>query len=157
MRFATDSTLGKLGRYLRAAGFDTVCQHQCRQRDFFYTIDPARIILTRTGTVRQQFKERRLIFIRDNDPLQQLRQVVNDLCIHRAAIKPFSRCLQCNREVNPIDKMAVMDQVPAFVWQCHQTFHKCAQCGQIYWAGSHHDRMERRLTAIFFNQGNENA
>ena len=157
MRFATDSTLGKLGRHLRAAGFDTVCQHQCRQGGFFHTIDPARIILTRTGAVRQLFKERRLVFISDNDPWQQLRQVVRDLSIRRTDTKPFSRCLQCNREVRPIDKMAVVPLVPAFVWQCHQTFHQCEQCGRIYWAGSHHDRLDQRLAAIFINQGNENA
>jgi uncharacterized protein with PIN domain len=149
MRFATDASLGKLGRQLRAAGFDTLCQHEHRHGDFFEIIDSRRVILTRTKTVARRFQGRFLIFIRDNDPQQQMIQVVRELNVEQGRLKPFSRCLACNRLTEPVVREAVKGRVPDYVWQRHATFHACHQCRRIYWAGSHHERMCRRLDAIF--------
>jgi uncharacterized protein with PIN domain len=149
MRFATDATLGKLGRQLRAAGFDTLCQHQSRCGDFFGTIDPQRIILTRTTAVRLNFQYHPLVFIRDNDPLQQMMQVVRSLDVKRNDLKPFSRCLACNTDIIPVDRDVIRGQVPDYVWQRHRAFHQCHLCRRIYWAGSHHERMGNQLEAVF--------
>lgn len=149
MRFATDASLGKLGRHLRAAGFDTVCQHQCRQGGCFDTIEADRIILTRTTSIRERFPDRPLVFIHSNDPLQQMIQVIRELDIRRCDTQLFHRCLACNLEINPIDRNAVIGRVPSHVWRSHQTFYQCVQCRRIFWAGSHHDRMRRRLETIF--------
>lgn len=150
MRFATDATLGRLGRHLRAAGFDTLCRHQSRQDDFFDAIDADRIILTRTQAVRRRFlPSRAVVFICDNDPWRQLRQVVRELGIRQRDARPFSRCLACNRCIDPLDKQAVKTRVPAYVWQRQRTFHGCAQCQRIFWAGSHHERMGQRLATLF--------
>jgi uncharacterized protein len=148
MRFATDSALGKLGRQLRAAGFDTLCQHQVRCGEFFEAIDTRRVILTRTTAVIQRYKDRPLLFIRDNDPLQQMVQVVGELDISRSDLKPFSRCLACNMAVVRVDRDVVKGRVPDYVWHHHQVFHRCDTCGRIYWAGSHHERTVNRLEGI---------
>ena len=149
MRFATDNTVGKLGRYLRSAGFDTLCQHQSRDRDFFDTIDGERIILTRTTLLMCRLERRPLVFIRANDPLQQMKQVVRALNLAWGEVHPFSRCLACNDVIHQVDREAVTGRVPAYVWQQHHTIHTCGRCGRVYWAGSHHDRMRKRLAAIF--------
>ena len=149
MRFVTDATLGKLGRHLRAAGFDTLCQHRSGRIDFFDMIDAGRVILTRTTVVKRRFKCHPLIFIRDNDPLRQMIQVVRELRLGWGDVKPFSRCLACNTEIRPVDRDAVRARVPAYVWQHHQIFHACGQCQRIYWTGTHHDRMKERLVVIF--------
>lgn len=149
MRFATDATVGKLGRHLRSAGFDTLCQHQSRSVNFFETMDGERVILTRTSLVKLRFKHRPLVFIRDNDPYRQMIQVVQELKLGWRDLNPFSRCLECNEEILQVDRGTVAGRVPAYVWQRHHTFHACAKCGRIYWAGSHHDRMTQRLSAIF--------
>jgi uncharacterized protein len=149
MRFATDATVGKLGRHLRSAGFDTLCQHQNRSGDFFDTIDDERIILTRTTWLHLRFKHRPLVFIRDNDPFQQMVQVVRELRLGLDDLNPFTRCLECNADIRQLNREAVTGRVPAYVWQRHHAFHACGECGRIYWAGSHHDRMRKRLSAIF--------
>lgn len=148
MRFATDAALGKLGRQLRAAGFDTLCQHQSRVENFFDTVDPQRIILTRTMSVRQNFQHRPLVFIQDHDPLQQMMQVVRLLDVKRSDFRPFSRCLACNTGIIRLDRDEVRGRVPDYVWQRHRSFHRCDSCRRIYWAGSHHQRMGNRLEAI---------
>ncbi len=149
MRFAADASLGKLGRYLRSAGFDTLIQHQSRQTDFFNTIGPDRLVLTRTTALKVRFRGRPLVFIRGNDPLQQMVQVVRELGIRLSDTRPFSRCLACNGDISRTDREMVKSQVPAYVWQHHQTFHACRQCRRIYWSGSHHDRMREQLIDIF--------
>ncbi|MCB2147130.1 MAG: Mut7-C RNAse domain-containing protein [Deltaproteobacteria bacterium] len=155
MRFATDATVGKLGRHLRSAGFDTLCQHQSRRGNFFETIDGERVILTRTRLVKLRFKRRPLVFIRDNDPYRQMIQVVHELKLGWCDLNLFSRCLECNEAIRPVDRATVAGRVPAYVWQYHHTFHACAKCGRIYWAGSHHDRMIQRLLAIFKQKDGE--
>ncbi len=149
LRFAVDATLGKLGRHLRSAGFDTLCQHQSREGDTFDTIDAARVILTRTRQLKLRFKGRALVFIRENDPFQQMMQVVRELNLEWGDVNLFSRCLACNESLLKVDRETVTGLVPVYVWQHHDTFHTCGKCCRIYWAGSHHDRMCKRLSTIF--------
>ena len=147
--FAVDASLGKLGRHLRSAGFDTLCQHQSRGADLFDTIDDERVILTRTKLLRSRFNNHPLVFIRDNDPLKQMKQVLRELNLKWCDVNLFSRCIVCNDNLSTVDREAVKGLVPTYVWHCHHPFHACAKCGRIYWAGSHHDRMCNRLAAIF--------
>jgi uncharacterized protein with PIN domain len=149
LRFATDVTVGKLGRYLRLAGFDTLCQHESPDGDFFNKLGLERVILTRSSQLGLRLKSHPLVLIRDNDPPKQLMQVVRTLNLKACDANPFSRCLVCNRVVQQISREAVTGRVPAYVWQRHHTFHACGKCGRIYWPGSHHDRMRKRLAAIF--------
>ena len=149
MRLAADATLGKLGRHLRSTGFDTLCQHQSRDGDFFGTTSGDRVILTRTRLLKVRFDSRALVFIRDNDPFQQMKQVVRELNIGWCDVNLFSRCLECNDNLLAVDRETVTGRVPAYVWYSHPTFHACGKCGRIYWAGSHHDRMCKRLFSIF--------
>jgi uncharacterized protein with PIN domain len=149
MRFATDATLGKLGRHLRAAGFDTVCQHERGTHIFFNALETDRIILTRTVKVQVRYKHRPLLFIRDNDPIEQMIQVFKDLNIGPADINPFSRCLICNLEITPIEKQYLQGKVPVFIWQHHQKFYICNSCKRIYWSGSHHRRLTQRFETLF--------
>lgn len=149
MRFVTDVTLGKLGRHLRAAGFDTLCQHQNRAGGFFDRVDQDRVILTRTTSLVDRFKNRPLLFIRSNDPLLQFKQVVRELEIDQNDFMPFSRCLGCNVKVLKVDKETLKGHVPDYVWRHQRTFHACRQCRQVYWAGSHRERFCNWLAALF--------
>ena len=124
--------------------------------DIQYTIDGERVILTRTRLLKVRFNHRPLVFINDNDPFQQMKQVVRARDIQWHEVDLFSRCLSCNEKLLKADRDAVAGQVPAYVWQHHDTFYSCGQCGRIYWAGSHHERMHRRLSALFQNERREN-
>ncbi len=156
LRFAVDASLGKLGRHLRTAGFDTLCQLRSQDKDFFDTIDPERVILTRTRLLKARYKTRPLVFIRDNEPLNQMKQVARELNLGWCGMDLFSRCIECNENLTVVDREAVTKLVPAYVWQHHQTFHTCGKCGRIYWAGSHHERTRRRLAAIFQDERRDN-
>jgi hypothetical protein len=113
------------------------------------SVATGRVILTRTKSVERRFQDRRLVFIRENDPLLQLVQVVRALELKPEEGRPFSRCMSCNRLIEPVARQAVMGRVPAYVWHQHTRFHTCRQCGRIYWPGSHHDRMTKQIAAVF--------
>ena len=149
MRFATDASLGKLGRLLRAAGFDTRCEHQSGGMDFWQKLDPDRIVLTRTRRIHSELGGRRLVFIRHNAPLDQLLQVAATIPIVKAHLRPFSRCIACNTPTRRVARDQVYGQVPPYVWNSHTTFHTCDSCKRIYWAGSHRERICRRFEMIF--------
>jgi len=154
--FATDASLGKLGRHLRAAGFDTRCEHQSRETDFWNVIGMERIVLTRTVAVRMLLENRHLLFIQENDPWRQMHQVVREIKIDAADLKPFSRCLACNRKTNSMERQTVRGRVPDYVWQRHSSFQVCDHCRRIYWPGSHHQRMGQRLANLFPKEGKNN-
>jgi len=154
LRFATDASLGKLGRHLRTAGFDTRCAHQSREADFWNAIGATRIVLTRAAAVRKLCQKRRHLFIQDNDPWRQMQQVMQEFKIDAAELAPFSRCLACNRRISKVARQTVRGRVPDYVWQRHSSFQVCDCCGRIYWPGSHRQRMAQRLANLFQTEGN---
>ena len=147
--FAVDASLGKLGRHLRASGFDTVCEHQHEGKAFWHSIGPQRIILTRTGAVQQRCRHHPHLFIRHNDPWRQLLQVVRELGIAQEDVHPFSRCLACNCRIRSVVRETIRGRVPEFIWQRQSSFQACHRCQRVYWAGSHGQRMQRRLASLF--------
>lgn len=149
LRFAADATVGKLGRYMRLAGFDTLCQHESRHGDYFDMVGLERVILTRSERLKSRLHSRPLILIRDNDPREQMAQVVRALTLEMDDVNPFSRCLACNEVIFQVSREEVTGRVPVYVWQHHYTFHACGKCDRIYWAGSHRQRMGQQLAAIF--------
>ena len=58
---------------------------------------------------------------------------------------PFSRCAECNGILVEVSREEVRDRVPPYVWHTQPVFHRCADCGRIYWKGSHWPGMEARL------------
>ncbi len=135
--FKAETTLGKLAKWLRILGFDTVCQAGVSGNGF---LDPAgknRILLTRTKSVRDRSTDNKLVFIKSNDPLEQVREVLQALGIGAADTRPFSRCTRCNILTRQADKDTVRSLVPDYVWETNSTFQICNRCERIYWPGSH--------------------
>jgi hypothetical protein len=61
-----------------------------------------------------------------------------DLAKH---IVPFHRCPRCNHSLEPIAKEAVLDRLEPLTKLYFDEFQICPACKQIYWKGSHYDRM----------------
>jgi uncharacterized protein with PIN domain len=67
-RFAAERTLGKLAKWLRLLGFDTVFENESDPGQFLDHLLPGTILLTRTEQVRDTLSaSQRLIFIESND------------------------------------------------------------------------------------------
>ena len=149
-RFAAERTLGKLARWLRLLGFDTVFENEIEGNCFLKRIKPGTILLTRTRQAQETLSaSQRFVFIESNDTSSQLRQVVDELGIERHDIRPFSRCLNCNVIIESIDKYEICGQVPDYIWENNKSFQFCPECNRIYWPGSHTERSLERIREIF--------
>jgi len=148
-RFLADPALGKLAKWLRILGMDARYIHSGSIDRAIAECEPERILLTRSRRVAEQSDARKIIFIRSNDPMEQLKEVIGSEGIRRDDIRPFSRCIRCNRSISQVEKTEVKSRIPDYVWEQHHRFQRCDDCGRIYWKGSHIDRSMRRIHDLF--------
>jgi uncharacterized protein with PIN domain len=143
--FVADAHLGGLARFLRMLGFDTL--HDNRIEDEHIrrlAVEERRIVLTRD---RELLKCRDIAigcYVHERKPEAQLREVAERYGL-AARASPFTLCLVCNLELQPVAKTAVAGRLPAAVAARHERFMHCAGCDRVYWPGSHYARMREAL------------
>lgn len=147
-RFLLDCHLGRLNAHLRMLGFD--CSYQNDYDDAMMTgiaQREARILLTRDRRLLMRKVIQHGYCLRSLEPLEQLTEVVQRFDL-TDKIQPFHRCLRCNHPLEPVDKEAVIDQLEPLTKLYFDEFHICPACRQIYWKGSHYERMLKLVERI---------
>jgi uncharacterized protein with PIN domain len=84
----------------------------------------------------------------EDDPLLQLRELIQKRYISLNEENFFSRCLLCNVLIDEIPKEEVAGKVPDFIFYQQKTFCRCPQCGRIYWQGTHQGNMQKRVAEL---------
>jgi hypothetical protein len=147
-RFILDVHLGKLARYLRMLGFDAAYeQDQDDAAIIDLSLQQQRVILTRDLGILKQNRVTHGYWLRHDEPGQQLREVLLALDLFRQ-IQPFTRCMDCNGRIDPVDRKAVRGQISPNTFQQFQAFWQCRDCRKIYWRGSHYEGMLRQVNEI---------
>jgi len=147
--FAADRTLGKLVKWLRILGFDTIFEPDVSIKRFYEHLEPERILLTRIEKIRNRLTDGRLVFIEADNFHAQFKQVVRQLAITPKDIHVFSRCLQCNFPIIEVNKQTIYGLVPDYIWETHNNFSMCRQCERIFWRGSHAERTMEVIDQLF--------
>lgn len=148
--FVADCTLGQLAKQLRLAGLDTLLDRRTPDSQRLSRMAGGkRIVLTRSTRVKKQLASRPFIFIRDDQPRMQVRQVMAALNLRREDLRPLVRCCQCNRILETITRDQALGRIPEYVWQQHASFKTCGHCQRIYWPGSHAQRWLERMEGWF--------
>lgn len=138
-RFICDVMLGKLAKWLRIIGFDTLYFNRI---DDFELIKLAkqenRIILTRDRALTKNKAIDNVLLICSNNTLEQLEEFLLFLKEHLDEISNFSsRCVNCNGELMKIQKEFILNDAPEYIVFSKKFFLKCYNCGKIFWEGSH--------------------
>ncbi len=142
IKFIADFHLGKLARYLRLCGFDTLYEKDYTDDEIVLISSlQKRIILTRDKRLLNNKKVTHGIRIRSGYPESQLKEVFDRLDLKNLA-KPFSRCMECNSLLAEVPKEKITDRLPPRTKEFYDTFKLCPQCDHIYWEGSHFLRMK---------------
>jgi len=142
-RFVLDCHLGRLARYLRQFGFDTLYRNDYTDEELAQTsAEQNRTLLTRDRSLLKRSVITHGYFVREFDPRRQLDEVINRFDLKKQII-PFGRCTRCNGLVEAVEKQAIEDQLEPKTRQYFDTFWHCTSCGQIYWEGSHVKHMIR--------------
>jgi uncharacterized protein with PIN domain len=145
-RFVADVMLGKLARWLRALGYDTVYERDAPDaRLLGVAIREARRLLTRDVALAARAGAVGLL-VRADDLDGQLRQVVGACGLDPRA--PLSRCLECNGLLAAREPAAVRDRVPPYTFATQAGFSECEGCRRVYWAGSHARGILARLQGL---------
>ncbi len=148
MKFIADCMLGKLARWLRILGYDTAYQTFAEDDHLLEQArSENRILLTRDGPLFERAPQDCCIHIDHNALEDQMAQLVQTLGLTLDR-EPFTRCLICNTPLVEITCQEARDQVPPYVFQTHKRFFKCPTDNQIFWRGTHVDRMDERLDRI---------
>jgi uncharacterized protein len=146
-RFVADVHLGTLARHLRLLGFDTAYDNRANDADLARrSVEERRILLTRDIGLLKHRILTHAHYVRATDPARQLDEVVKALDL-RARIKPFSRCMRCNGRLRRVPKRTVAGKLPARVRERVRAVSRCAGCGQLYWPGTHFDRLTRLVAS----------
>jgi uncharacterized protein with PIN domain len=147
-RFVLDVHLGRLAAYLRMAGFDAVYSNSAGDDELAAAAaSQHRILLTRDVGLLKRAQVTHGYYVRETSPPAQLREVVRRFDLARL-IKPFTRCMACNAELEPVPKEAVRGRVPDEVHARFDDFRACATCGRVYWKGSHYERMQKLIGSL---------
>jgi len=147
-RFVADRMLGKLAKWLRVLGYDVVYLKKAAQKEILENLQAGRTLLTRNRRAQSWQGKGRVFLVKDNDPKIQLREVVKGLRLVEADGAIFSRCLNCNRPLDAVRREEVREEVPDYIYQRQKEFHRCIDCGKVYWHGSHAVRMRQQLKEI---------
>ena len=144
-RFVLDTHLGKLARHLRMAGFDYLYRNDYRDNEIINAaLAEHRIILTRDLGLLKQRLVTHGYYVRHTEAGEQLREVVRALQLE-SALRPFTRCRECNAELREVPKAEVETRLPQKVRAAYERFQLCPGCGRIYWQGSHYARLRPLL------------
>lgn len=141
-----DHMLIRLGRWLRAAGYDTViAEAAISDRQLLdRAIREGRLLITRDRKLAEyRGAWKRVVVLDANDMIDCVREVSERLAIDWL-YDPFSRCVLCNRRLVrassdrhhrlPQTSVVTVDEI-----------HWCPDCDKVYWPGGHVRRMRTRL------------
>lgn len=147
-KFILDVHLGKLARYLRLFGFDTLYRNDLEDPEIIeISLSQGRIILTRDLGILKTRSVTHGYWVRSTEPKQQVREVVSALQLENSFL-PFSRCANCNSQLIAVDKHSIKGQVDEHVWNYFNQFSRCTGCHKLYWKGSHYDRICELINSI---------
>ena len=148
IRFVLDVHLGKLASLLRMLGFDTLYRNDYEDAELAeISATEKRMILTRDKGVLMRNKVTYGYYVRETNPEKQILEVLRRFDLFDS-VKPFQRCIRCNGSIKQVDKALILDQIPPQIRREIEEFHRCTNCSQIYWQGSHTQRMEQAIEKL---------
>jgi uncharacterized protein with PIN domain/sulfur carrier protein ThiS len=147
-RFVVDVNLGRLARLLRLVGLDVRFDPGLDDAALARTSHAEhRVLLTRDRGLLKRGEVTHGLFVREDDPLDQVVAVVRRLQL-AGRLAPFTRCLRCGGRLDEVDKAEVLDRLLPLTRRHYDEFHRCRMCGQLYWRGSHHAQLEQLVEQI---------
>lgn len=139
--------LKRLGRWLRAAGYDTLIQENGGSDRAMLNVvrRDGRLLITRD----RKFMEFRnaaqhVVLLHANTLPECIDELSRRLALNWL-YRPFTRCLLCNAPLVEADAKA-WERVPDESRAHTDKLYTCKSCGKVYWEGGHVRRMRARLT-----------
>lgn len=140
-KFVLDTHLGRLASYLRMLGFDAYYNNAYADLELAkISSKEQRLLLTRDQELLKRKQLSRAYWVRSTKPSQQLVEILKRFDLQKSA-KPLSRCIRCNQTLSLVPVKEVSHRLFPDVIKKQKEVKLCPKCDQIYWQGSHTQRM----------------
>jgi len=147
-KYILDVQLGKLAKYLRMLGFDTLFENNYDDSEIVKIAKAEkRIILTRDVSILKIKAVTHGYWIRSQKPTEQITEVILRFDLY-SNIKPLSRCIACNGIIKKTTKESVMNKLQPKTKLYYDEFYQCKSCKKVYWKGSHYYKMKSYIEKI---------
>ncbi|MFX0058178.1 MAG: Mut7-C RNAse domain-containing protein [Candidatus Hodarchaeota archaeon] len=149
IKFLVDSMLGKLARFLRIFGYNTIYANDLEE---FYKISPIPddklnsyaeenncIILTKDYEFYRKLKDKS-IYLEGEGIYNYLKQLQIQLNLIYNFKMEKARCSKCNSVLEKVkNKEMIKNEVLDETYDNYKEFYQCInpQCKKIFWSGSH--------------------
>ena len=152
-KFTVDQNVGKLAKWLRMLGFDSIFFTGRNDSEMVSTaLAENRIILTRDTQIAKRSVAinglLKVISINSDMLPEQFRQVASELNMDSSRFRPFTLCLEDNGPLVERTKEEVKDRVPPFVFKTQEKYVECPKCRRIYWKGTHWQKMMEKIERL---------
>src|SRR5512137_1885761 len=149
MKFIADSSLGRLSKWLRILGYDTVYWRGVADRVFLRKAErEGRAVLTRRKDVLARQQPGLVLCVQNDRVEDQLVEVLGKLGLEPEPDKLFTLCLRCNESLKAAKPEEVRSLVPDYVFRTQREFRLCPGCGVVFWPGTHRERALSTLRRI---------
>jgi len=147
-KFIVDVNSGKLARFMRLLGFDVLFTNHYKDAEIAkIAYDKRRIVLTRDVGLLKNNLIKRGYWLRKTNPKDQVKEVLMRFDLVRM-IKPFTCCLECNGTIKTVPKENISRLLPDSANRYYTKFYQCRSCKQIYWEGSHFQKMREFIEEL---------
>jgi uncharacterized protein len=126
---------------LRVLGFDVRWTSDADDRTLAdISLSEQRILLTRDRGLLTRRAITHGLLVHSEQPEQQTLEVIRRLDL-RQRLARLTRCVRCNGRLATVTKAEVIEHLEPLTCRYYDAFSRCAECGRIYWAGSHYARL----------------
>ncbi|MFJ2579307.1 Mut7-C RNAse domain-containing protein [Kitasatospora aureofaciens] len=141
LRFLLDVHLGTLARRMRLLGIDAAYENPDIGDAALAARSAAeeRVLLSRDRGLLRRRELWAGAYIYSHRPAEQLRDVLSRFA---PPLAPWSRCTTCNGALRTVTKTSVREQLRDGTERSYDAFAQCEECGQAYWRGAHHARLD---------------
>jgi hypothetical protein len=153
-KFLVGGSLGRLARFLRIIGYNTLYEENNEERDLVkHSMAEGRIILTKAQDIAMNALDKSIGIIKFSSKVTDFKTQLALLSkcgvILERPQKNF-RCTDCNSELQfiekgDIEKMSLKKLIPPQSWETYNRFYYCKQCNKMYWIGTHWQKIELTL------------
>jgi uncharacterized protein len=165
MQFLLDGMLGKLARWLRMLGYETLYLKDSSDQELLslakrdsLTLLTSDEELYRTATMRNIDAA----LVQGHTEPERLAELAERYNLRLEIDTTISKCPMCGSSIREVSKENVEKLVLPTTFKLYQSFWVCAnpKCAKVYWHGSHWKKIEQTLESarkILDTKGNTRA
>ena len=114
------------------------------------SVEEERILLTRDRLLLMHKVITQGYLIHSLNSTEQLYEIVERYALAKW-VRPFQRCMNCNHLLEPVEKKMVLEKLEPLTIKYYDDFKLCPACDQVYWKGSHYERMIKLIKEVSKN------